>query len=67
MILNQKMILDQKMIVHHLLRYEEFNKRERKHPYDYITYMSDDIYDVRKVEDLPSYKEAMKSENSTKS
>jgi hypothetical protein len=30
MILNKNMILDQKMIVHHLLRYEEFNKRERK-------------------------------------
>jgi hypothetical protein len=41
-------------------------REKESHPYDYITYMSNDVYDVRKVEDLPSYMEAMKSENSTK-
>jgi hypothetical protein len=42
------------------------HERNKAIPDDYITYMSEDINDVGKVGDPPSYKEAMKCENSSK-
>jgi hypothetical protein len=35
-------------------------------PNDYVIYMSEDLNDIRKMDDPASYKEAMKSENSLK-
>ena len=44
------------------------SQRERKKaiPDDYVTYMSEDVNDIGKVEDPTSYKEAIKSMNSSK-
>jgi hypothetical protein len=32
-------------------------------PNDYVLYMSEDVNDIRKMDDLASYKEVMKSKN----
>jgi hypothetical protein len=44
------------------------SQRERRSaiPNDYVVYMSEDVNDIRKMDDPASYIEAMKSENSLK-
>jgi len=44
------------------------SQREKKKaiPNDYITYMSEDVNDIGKVEDPTSYKEAIRSTDSPK-
>jgi hypothetical protein len=44
------------------------SRRERRSviPNDYVVYMSEDVNNMRKIDDPVSFKEAMKSENSLK-
>jgi hypothetical protein len=41
------------------------SRRERRSaiPNDYVVYMSEDVNDIGKMDDLASYKKAMKNEN----